>query len=69
MIALDTIRKIKVKEIFEKLIVIVQAIDKGSVITKAHSIGILINLTSISDFEYNAFSLLLEQLIKCELKE
>ena len=69
MIALNTISKIKPKEIYENLIEILDATDKGSVITKDNGIGILINLSSKKEYAKNTFPLLIEQLRKCEPKQ
>ena len=69
MIALNTISKIKPKEIYENLVEIMDATDKGSVITKDNGIGILINLSSKAEYSNEAFPLLLEQLRKCQSKQ
>lgn len=69
MIALHTISTIKPEEIYENLIEIIDATDKGSVITKDNGIGILINLCSIKEYAGDTFPLLIEQLRKCEPKQ
>ena len=69
MIALNTISKIKPKEIYENLIEILNATDKGSVITKDNGIGILINLGSKKEYAKDMFPLLIEQLRKSEAKQ
>ena len=69
MIALNTISKIKPKEIYENLIEILNATDKGSVITKDNGIGILINLSSKNEYTKEAFPLLMDQLRKSEPKQ
>ncbi len=69
MIALDTITEEKPKEIYKNLIEILEATDSGSVITKDHGIGILIKLASNSDFQKDAFPLLMEQLRICVPKQ
>ena len=69
MIALHTISTIKPEEIYENLIEIIDATDKGSVITKDNGIGILINLCSEKAFVKETFPLLMEQLQKCEPKQ
>ena len=69
MIALNTISKVKPKEIYENLIPILDATDKGSVITKDNGIGVLINLYSTDKYTEDAFPLLMEQLKKCVPKQ
>ena len=69
MIALDTISQVRPKEIFAHLPTILEATDKGSVITKDHGIGILIHLSAVPEFENTAFDLLMEQLRKCAAKQ
>ncbi len=69
MIALYTISKMKPREIFENLSEILEAIQKGSVITKDYGVRILINLSGISEFANSAFDLLMDQLRKCEPKQ
>ena len=69
MIALYTISTIKPKKVFENLSKILEAIDKGSVITKDYGVRILINLSAVSDIRNDAFALLMEQLKKCEPKQ
>ncbi len=69
MTALDTMTMICPKEIFELLPVIISVMEKGSVITKDHGIGILAKLSSFSDYTDTSFPLLLEQLKICPAKQ
>ena len=69
MIALNTISKIKPKEIYKNLVEILNATDNGSVITKDNGIGILINLSSRKEYAGDTFPLLMEQLRKNEPKQ
>lgn len=63
MSALDAITLERPKEIYSLLTKIVEAADKGSVITKDHAVNILIKLCSIKQYADQAFSLLREQLL------
>jgi len=69
MIALDTIVLVNPKGIFELLSLIMSTIDKGSVITIDHGVGILAKLSSIKEYTDAAFPLLIEQLKKCPSKQ
>jgi hypothetical protein len=69
MIALKTISKIKSKEIFENLSVILEVTEKGSVISNDNGIGILINLAKKQELYNDVFPLLMEQLAKCTPKQ
>ncbi len=69
MIALNTISGIKSKEIYEKLPAILDAMEKGTVITKDNAIGVLINLSSNKKYADKTFPLLMEQLRLCEPKQ
>ena len=64
MTALGTITTERPKEIYAALPTILLAADKGSVITTDHAVNILIKLCSIKDYSTNAFSLLIEQLLR-----
>ncbi len=64
MIAIGTIVKERPKEIYESLTKILDAADKGSVITKDHAVNILIKLCQVVSYSKDAFPLLLEQLLK-----
>ncbi len=63
MTALDTITLENPKVIYGSLSKIMAASDNGSVITKDHAVNILIKLCSLKQYEKNAFSLLIEQLL------
>jgi hypothetical protein len=69
MTALDTITPVNPEGVYELLPVIVQVIDKGSVITIDHGVGILSGLASFSAFSDTAFPLLMEQLKQCPIKQ
>ena len=69
MIALNTISRVRPKEIHENLEEILKATSKGSVITKDNGIGILINLCAVKEFENEIFPLLMKQLKECESKQ
>lgn len=64
MTALGTIVNERPKEIYDKLPIILEAADEGSVISKDHAVEILIKLCAINQHSDAAFSLLLEQLLK-----
>lgn len=64
MIALGTITNERPKEIYAQLLTIINAADKGSVITKDHAVNILIKLCAVEDYTDSAFTLLIEQLLK-----
>ncbi len=68
MTALDSIAMIAHKEIFGILPLVISTINKGSVITKDHGVGILAKLSSFSDYSNTVFPLLLEQLKTCPSK-
>lgn len=65
MTAIGCIVKVKPDEVFSSLSKIVEAADKGSVITRDHCVNILIGLSGIERFAGKAFPLLLEQMISC----
>ena len=65
MTAIDDITLQKPKEVYAALPKIIEAADKGSVISRDHCVGILIKLSSVKQYSQNAFSLLLEQLETC----
>lgn len=64
MTAINTIVPQKPMAVYAVLPQIMQAADKGSVITKDHAVNILIKLCSIVEYSESAFSLLNEQLLK-----
>ncbi len=63
--AIDDFTLQKPKEVYAALPKIIEAADKGSVISRDHCVGILIKLSSVKQYAKNAFSLLLEQLKTC----
>lgn len=65
MTAIGSVVKVKPAEVFESLSKIVDAADKGSVITRDHCVNILISLSGIEMYADTAFPLLLEQMIRC----
>jgi hypothetical protein len=69
MIALDMITLINPKGVYDLLSLIISTIDKGSVITIDHGVGILAKLSSIIDYNETTFPLLIEQLKKCPAKQ
>jgi len=69
MIAISSIAEINPKEIHASLADIMQAVDKGSVITKDCGVEILAKLATHTDFEGECFPLLLEQLKFCPPKQ
>ena len=64
MTALGTITNERPKEIYTALPTILAVADKGSVITKDHAVNILIKLCLVEKYSNNAFTLLIEQLLK-----
>ena len=69
MIALDTIASVKPKKIFSVLSEIVEAIAKGSVITKDAGVGILAKLSAIKEYKGKILPLLMEELKMCPPKQ
>ena len=69
MSALDTIAPVNPAEVFSFLSQIVSALDKGSVITKDHGVGILATLSGIDEYAEVATPLLYEQLRVCVAKQ
>lgn len=69
MIALSTITKENPEAIYANLSKIIDAADKGSVITKDGAVGILIGLCTLKQYAENAFSLLTEQLLKSAVNQ
>ncbi len=65
MHALDAITGENKKSIYSVLTKIIDAADKGTVITRDHAVAILIKLCSDGKYAGNAFKLLIEQLKKC----
>ncbi len=69
MIALNYIASEDPKGIYMNLDQIMNASDKGSVITRDHAVNILIKLASGSTYSLSAFSLLHEQIQKCSINQ
>jgi uncharacterized protein YjgD (DUF1641 family) len=69
MIALSTITDFKHKEVFETLDKIMTITDNGSVITIDNGVKILIKLTKYSEYFETTNHLLMEQLLKCPIKQ
>jgi len=65
MMALGCIAKEKPAEIFAALGKIIDAADRGSVITRDHCVNILISLTAEKKYRDKTFPLLIEQLMTC----
>ncbi|NEU07579.1 hypothetical protein GZH53_04565 [Flavihumibacter sp. R14] len=65
MTALDSISNIHPDIIWQNLPKILDAADKGSVISKDHAVSILIKLAGSKDYHDEAFILLLGQLSSC----
>jgi len=64
MTALHAIASVKPNEIYENLPLILDAADKGSVITRDNAVNILITLAAFPKYAEDTFVLLLEQLQK-----
>jgi len=65
MTALGCVVREKPGEIFAALPKIIDAADKGSVITRDHCVKILISLSGMEKYAAKAFPLLLEQMMGC----
>ena len=64
MTALSCITRVKPDEIYNNLSQILEAAEKGSVITRDNAVNILIALGGVPKYTKDAFSLLMEQLLK-----
>lgn len=64
MTALDTIAPVNPELVYQSLPEIISVADNGSVITKDHAVGILIQLGKIAKYANEVFALLNEQLLK-----
>ena len=64
MIALNAIAAIKPQGIYKHLVQIMDAASHGSVITRDHTVNILVRLIAIPKYTTNAFGLLIELLMK-----
>ena len=69
MIALSTITDLKHEEVFGSIDKIIAIIDDGSVITIDNGVKILIKLTKHSEYFETTNHLLMEQLLKCPIKQ
>ncbi len=69
MIAIDMITFINPKGVYDLLPSILKTIEKGSVITIDHGVGILAGLSANQDYAKKTFPLLIEQLAKCPIKQ
>lgn len=69
MSALDTIAAVNPAPIYRSLSQVVEAIDKGSVITKDRGVGVLATLAGIDEYADVAKPLLFEQLRVCVAKQ
>ena len=65
MTALDALTIENPKTVYIGLAKIIEAANKGSVITKDHAVNILIKLCSVKQYSDEAFALLIEQLKSC----
>ena len=65
MTALDALTIENPKTVYLGLAKIIEAANKGSVITKDHAVNILIKLCSVKQYSDEAFALLIEQLKTC----
>ena len=65
IIALGCIVKEMPAEIFEALPKIIDAANKGSVITRDNCVNILISLSATTSYAHMAFPMLLEQMLRC----
>ncbi|MEM1137649.1 MAG: hypothetical protein AAGI07_17560 [Bacteroidota bacterium] len=69
MTALHCITALKPDEIYAKLPQIIEAADKGSVITKDYAVNILISLAAVPKYTDGAIGLLKEQLLKSPVNQ
>ena len=69
MIAISVISRIDPEKVYSNLAGIMQALDKGSVITKDAGVEILANLASSKYLYSDSFALLMEQLKVCPAKQ
>ncbi|SRR6266404_7429827 len=69
MTALETVTQEKPREIFMSLGKIIDAANKGSVITRDHCVKILIKLASIERYNDRVFPFLVEQLETCPVNQ
>jgi len=69
MIALSTISKTEPQTVYRFLPQIVQAMAKGSVITKDAGVAVYANLATLPDQQAEVFTLLLKELAACPSKQ
>jgi HEAT repeat protein len=69
MIALNCITPVEPKSIYNNLTQIMNAAEKGSVITRDNTVHLLINLARVPNYFETAFSLLIEQLLNCAINQ
>jgi hypothetical protein len=69
MSAIDYIALEIPDKVYNFLPQILEAANKGSVITKDHAVGILVKLCSLEKYQKNVFALLMEQLQKSEVNQ
>lgn len=69
MTALDTIASINPQDIYKLLPEIIEALNKGSVITIDHGVSILAKLSSLSKYSKSIFPLLIKELQRCPAKQ
>jgi hypothetical protein len=69
MHAIDSITPEDPKLVYTNLTKIMEAAEKGSVITKDHTVGILIKLCMVKKFKGNAFVLFMELLQSCAVNQ
>ena len=69
MIAIDTITDVMPDKVHSCLAELMQAIDKGSVITVDAGVEILAKLAAVQQFEKDCFPLLIEKLKFCPIKQ
>jgi len=69
MIAISSVAEVKPEEVHASLGSIMQAVDKGSVITKDCGVEILAKLAAVKKLEAECFPLLMEQLKFCPPKQ
>jgi len=69
MIAINSITLENPKLVYASIVKIVEAADKGSVITKDNAVKILIKLCSLKLYATNAFALLNEQLLRSQTNQ
>ncbi len=64
MTALNCVASVNPQGVYDNLVQIADAADRGSVITRDHAVNILVRLIGIPEYTANAFGLLTELLLK-----